>query len=74
MRPTDDYEKSLSQAFCEAQVQRMCAHERQTWWANEKPWKVYNATTNKHLQKHANKLRRRFAKDDIREQLRTLEL
>ena len=73
-KPTDAYEAKMSSDFCEARMQRSVVHDLKTWWADDQPWKIYNCTTNKYIQSRASKLRRRFAKDDIREQLRTLEL
>lgn len=70
-KPTDQYEASISRDFCDAKGTRW----RCKFWPNETtPWKIWNITSNKYIQSRASKMRRRFAKDDIREQLRTLEL
>lgn len=72
-KPTNAYEASLQCDFDDVHGARnrcntnfdLLPHE-----TDETPWKKYNVRS-KYLQRCASKSRRRFAKDDIREQLRT---
>ena len=73
MKPTDVYEASISRDFEDVEGARWRCHIHHHHWSDEKPWKKWNVTS-KYIQSRASKMRRRFAKDDIREQLRTLEL